>query len=71
MHHQAHEYFGMLGIRNVGNKVLPNLLVISALQKLDNDAKGKNIYDKVRSDMISKAIEGSITKKYLKKLRLH
>ena len=33
MHHQAHGYFGLLGIGNVGNNALPNPLVVSALKK--------------------------------------
>ena len=29
MHHQAHGYFGLIGLGNVGNKVLPNPLILS------------------------------------------
>ena len=32
MHHQSHEYFGLVGIGNVVNQVLTNPLVVSALQ---------------------------------------
>ena len=35
-HHQAYKYFVLLGIGNVGNKVLPNPLVLSALQNLSS-----------------------------------
>ena len=33
-HHQGHGYFGLIGIGNVLNQVLPNPLVISAIKKL-------------------------------------
>ena len=33
--------------------------------------KSINLYDRVHSDMIAKAIQGSITKTYPKKLRIH
>ena len=57
MHHKPHGYFGLLVIGNVVNQVLPNLLVVSALQNLVNNAQEVNkFYDMVRSDMISKAI---------------
>ena len=39
MYHQAHGYFGLLGIGNLGNKVLSNLLVVSALQNLANNVQ--------------------------------
>ena len=39
MHHQAHRYFGMLGIGNVGDQVILNPLVVSALQNLSNNAQ--------------------------------
>ena len=63
IHYQAHEFFGLIGIGNVGNNVLPKLLVVSALQSLDGSANQlHNLYKRVRSDMISKSVEGSITK---------
>ena len=34
IHHQAHGYFGQLGMVNLGNSYLPNPLVVSTLQKL-------------------------------------
>ena len=34
MHHQAHGYFGLLGIGNVVNEFLPNPLVVPPLQNL-------------------------------------
>ena len=34
IHHQAHGYFELIGIGNVGNKFLLNPLVLSALKKL-------------------------------------
>ena len=72
MLHQSNEYFELLGIGSVGNKFLPNPLVVSALQNLaSNPQEVENLYDMVRSDMISKAIEGSIKKNSLKKIRLH
>ena len=39
MHHQAHEYFGLLGMVNVVNQVLPNSLVVSALKNLANNSQ--------------------------------
>ena len=71
MHHQTHGYFGLLCIVNIGNIVLPNPLVVSDLQNLDNNAQEvQNFYDRVRSYMIANSIEVSITKTYLNKLRL-
>ena len=71
MQHQAHGYFGLPGIRNVGNQVFPKTLVVRALQNLGKNAQElQNLYNRVRPDMIAKAIEGSITKTFLKKLRL-
>ena len=70
--YQDRGYFGLLGIGNVGNNVIPNPLVVSYLQNLAGDPQQvQNIYYRVRSNMISKAIEGSITKIYYKRLRLH
>ena len=72
MHHQEHGLFGLLGIVNVVNKILPNHLVVSALQNLANNAQEvHNFYDRVRSYMIAKEIEGSMANNYLKKLGLH
>ena len=62
----------MSGIRNVGNNILPKLLVVSTLINSANTPQEvHNLYDRVRLDMISKAIEGSITKTSLNKTRLH
>ena len=59
MHHQAHVYFGLIGIGNVGNQVLTKPLVISALQTSSKNAqKVNNLYVWVRSDMIENPIEG-------------
>ena len=72
MHIQTFGYFGLQGIVNV-NQVLPNTLAVSDLKKLagGNAIEIKNLYDREILDMIDKEIEGSITKKYLKKPRLH
>ena len=72
MHIQAFGYFGLQGIVNV-NQVLPNTLAVSDLKKLagGNAIEIKNLYDREILDMIDKEIEGSITKTYLKKLRIH
>ena len=57
MHHQAHGYFGMIDIRNVGNQVIPNALVLSALQNLSkNSQEVQNVYDRLHSDMAAKTI---------------
>ena len=40
IHHQAHAYFGLIGIGNVGNQVLTNPLVISASTKLIQKCTG-------------------------------
>ena len=32
--HQSHVYFGLLGLGNIGNNVLPNPLVVSDILKL-------------------------------------
>ena len=34
IHHQSHGYFGVMGIGNVVNNVLPNPLLVSTLQNL-------------------------------------
>ena len=41
IHYQACEYFGLLGIRNVGNNVFPNPSVVSDLQNLNGDPQKK------------------------------
>ena len=49
----------MIGIVNGGNEVLTNPLAVSDLQNLDRNARELQIlYNRVRSDIISKAIEG-------------
>ena len=59
IHYQAHGYFGLLSIGNIGNQVLPKPLVVSALQNLaNNEQEVQKFYDRVQSDMIAKAIEG-------------
>ena len=63
MNHQAHGYFGLLGIGNVGNQVIPDPLVVSNLQNMDGDTQTvQTFYDKVHSYMIAKEIESSILK---------
>ena len=72
MHHQAHGYFGLLGIVNVGSNVLTNPLIVSDLQNLSGSAhQVQNLYDRVRSYMIAKAINGSIINTYIKKIKVH
>ena len=39
MHHQAHVYFGLLGIENFGNKVFPKPVIVSALKNLYNNTQ--------------------------------
>ena len=71
MHVKLFGYFGLQGIGNV-DQFLTNPLLVQALQNIANYAQEKqNFYDKIHSDMIYKAIEGSIRKNSLKKLRLH
>ena len=54
------------------NITLSNPLQVLALQKLYNNKQEiQNFHDRVRSEMTTKAIEGSIIKTKLKKLRLH
>ena len=54
IYHKSHGYFILISIGNFGNQVLPNPLVVSALQKLDrNSLEVKNFYDRLRSDMIA------------------
>ena len=53
-------------------KAFPNSLVVSSILNLSTSAQEiKSFDDRVRSDMKVKAIYGSITKKHLKKPRLH
>ena len=72
---QTHGYFGLTGVVNVVAP-LPNHLTVSALIHLSDGTETKeieiqNVFDRVCSDIIAKAIEGSIYKTSLKKLRLH
>ena len=39
MHHKAYGYIGLIGIANVGNKVLTNPLVVSAPQNLSGSTQ--------------------------------
>ena len=72
MHHQGHGYFGLLDIGNFGNQVLPNPLVVSDLQNPEKNAQDlQNLYDRVRSDIKPKEIEGPIKKTYITKLRIN
>ena len=72
MHHKAHGYFGLICIGNVGNQVLTNSFVISALQKSSKNAQEvNNLYGRVRSDMIENSIEGSITKTAINKIIIY
>ena len=48
MHHQAHGYFGILRIGNVGNQVLPSPLLVSAIIGLYNEHKLKIFFERVR-----------------------
>ena len=72
MNHHAHGYFGSLGIGNAVNLVLLNILVVSALQNLANNAQElHNAYDRVRSDMIAKKMDGLVKYTFLKKLSIY
>ena len=72
MNHQAHGYFGFIFIGNVGNNLLTNTLVVSALQNLaGSEQEVQNFYARLRSDIIAKEIGGAIKKTYLNKLRIH
>ena len=63
MYHQAHGYFVLLDIGNIGNQGLPNPLLVSVLKNYPKiHRKYKNLYERLRSHMISKKIEGSIYK---------
>ena len=44
MHNHAHGYFGLAGIGNVVNQVLPNPLVVTSIQNLENNAQEVKIY---------------------------
>ena len=56
MHIQAFGYFVLQVFVNI-NQVLPNPLVVSSPQNLSNTIyEVQNFYDRVRSDMIAKAI---------------
>ena len=59
---KAHRYFGLQVIGNA-NKVLPNPLAVSYTAQLSggNAIEIQNFHDRVLLDMISKAIERSIT----------
>ena len=72
IHHQSHVYYGIIGIGNVGNIALPDPLLVLSLQKLNGSTQQvQKFYDRVRSDMIAKEIQGSIKNTYLEKLSLH
>ena len=59
IHYQYHGYFGLLGIGNIGNIALPDPLVVSNIQKINGDPQQvKNVYDRMFSYMIAKAIGG-------------
>ena len=71
IHHKSYGYFGLTSIGNVVNS-LPNPLIVSYILNLATSAhEVKNLYDRVRSYRIAKAIEGSITITCHNKLRLH
>ena len=71
MHTQEFRYFGLQGNWKYKLTLLDPLEVLD-LQKLNkNSQEIQNFYGRVRSDMIDKAIDGSITKTQIKKLRLH
>ena len=56
MHIQSFGYFVLQVIVNI-NQVLPNPIVVSYLQNLPNTIyEVENFYDRVRSDMIAKAV---------------
>ena len=56
IHHQVNGYFGLTGIVNFVN-VLLNPLVVSALLNLFiSEQEVKKFYDRVRSDIMAKAI---------------
>ena len=68
--YQAWGYFSVNGIGNQAGDP-PHPLEYDELDDLDGNAIQRScFYDRVRSDMIAKAIEGHITKQSMKKLRL-
>ena len=72
IHHQSHCYFGLIGIGNVGNNVLTKpLLAPSPINLATSAQEVQNLYDRVHSYMIYKAVEELITKTYLNNIRLH
>ena len=72
---QSHGYFGLIGIGNDIDNITSPLRVSPLTHLFDNDGTQANeihnVYDRVRSDMIVKAIKGSTKKTSLKILRLH
>ena len=71
MNIQAHDCFGLIGNRNF-NTPLKKPLVVKDLQNLAiNTKEVKNFFYRVQSYMITKAIEGLITRTSLNKIRLH
>ena len=72
IHHQLHGYVGLTVIVNLVNQFYSKPFVSVSSTTFSHQCTGsKNIYDRVRSDMIANDIEVSITKTYLNKLRLH
>ena len=64
--------FLLQGIGNVDISLLVPLTVSYLANLAGGDAvEMQNKYDRVRSNIKAQAIEGSITKIYFKKLRLH
>ena len=58
---QEFRNFGLIGVRNI-NAAVPKPLSVSALQNLANNQQEiQNFHDISHSDIISKAIECSIT----------
>ena len=71
MHLHMFVYFGMRQIRNV-NTAFPNPPQVSDIQNLvKSQQKIDNCHDRVRSDMIYKASEGSINNNSLDKFIIH
>ena len=72
IHYQAHGYFGMIGIKNVGDYALTDPLIVSNIQILnDNPQQVQNLYVNMNPDMIYKTIKGSIKNISIKKLRIN
>ena len=64
--------FLLQGIGNVDISLLVPLTVSYLANLAGGDAvEMQNKYDRVRSNITAQAVEGSITKIYFKKLRLH